>query len=144
MVKDFINHNLWDTEALEEITPRNIIGEIMSLNINVERYKEKPIWKIHSSGKFSLASAYQELRQKGDIFNNFEFVWNKVVPFKISFLLWRIIKRKLPLGNSLAKFGNNSNTDCVCCRDPTRETYNHLFASGEIAKWIWNWISIPL
>ncbi|KAF3619516.1 hypothetical protein FXO38_32887 [Capsicum annuum] len=32
----------------------------------------------------------------------------------------------------------------IASKEPIRETYNHLFTTGEMVKWTWGWISRPL
>ncbi|KAK6796411.1 hypothetical protein RDI58_004112 [Solanum bulbocastanum] len=143
MVKHFIHQNNWNKGTLETTLPRDIVDEVLTIKFEEDR-RDKPLWKLDSSGKFSCSSAFQDLRQKRPTLTQLEPVWNKTVPFKISFLMWRLHKKKLPLGNSLNKFGFTSNMDCVCCRSPVQESYNHLFAVGEMARRIWKWVSRPV
>lgn len=65
-------------------------------------------------------------------------VWHPKLPFKISFLAWRIIHRKLPLDDTLCKFGTNRECLCVCCAQKHKETGQHLFIDNNIARQMWN------
>lgn len=75
----------------------------------------------------------------------FKSIWIKEISFKISFFMWRLLKRKLPLDNALARFRINSSfSSCSCCRDAKQKNANHLFADSDLAKQTWTIISRPL
>lgn len=62
-------------------------------------------WMLIGSGNFTVSSAWNLLRQKGEQQMNFEKIWVKGLSFNISFFLWRLWKDKTPIDEVLAKMG---------------------------------------
>lgn len=60
------------------------------------------------------------------------------LPYRISFFLWRVWIRKLPIGDVLTKNGIDIFLRCRCCENPQPETIIHLFLIGESAKSFWS------
>ncbi|XP_019264449.1 PREDICTED: uncharacterized protein LOC109242076 [Nicotiana attenuata] len=75
-------------------------------------------------------------------------VWHKEVPFKISFLTWRVIQDKLSTEDRVAGFGIEIDPICHCCNNNNQnlitENVDHLFCLGEHAKKIWRFFAGPL
>jgi len=71
-------------------------------------------------------------------------IWHSKVPFKVSFLTWRIIKKKLPFQDTLHRFGINRHLTCFCCRSSQPETLQHVFVASETTFFLWNAIGNPL
>lgn len=66
------------------------------------------------------------------------------IPFKISFFMWKLLKKNLPLDASLSRFNIHKGLSCFCCRVACQETTDHAFAGSEMAKHTWDIISRPL
>ncbi|KAH0683061.1 hypothetical protein KY289_020813 [Solanum tuberosum] len=75
-------------------------------------HRYKPWWTKSSTGNFSVKSSWELLRQKADINEDLKRLWIKGLPFKFSFLAWRIWNEE--------------------------ETIEHLFLTGKVAIKIWN------
>ncbi|KAH0643516.1 hypothetical protein KY290_035016 [Solanum tuberosum] len=104
-VKEFWENNRWDFEDLEEVIPKHLVEEIRSVYTNFGENKDKPIWKLHPSGKFTLVSAFQELRQKEEIFNHYEApireTYNHLFAAReIAKCIWSWISRPLGIDSS--------------------------------------------
>ncbi|KAH0755906.1 hypothetical protein KY290_026176 [Solanum tuberosum] len=50
---------------------------------------------LNPSGKFTVKSAWEILRQPGDVLGDYKKLWIKGMPFKVSFLVWRTVVWKL-------------------------------------------------
>ena len=79
-------------------------------------HKDIVIWKPTDSGNFTCVSAWDICRYRGndDVVN--KFIWHKNVPFKMSFLLLRDLRLKLPTNENLTNFGVEP-AKCSCCRN---------------------------
>ncbi|XP_055826390.1 uncharacterized protein LOC129894767 [Solanum dulcamara] len=64
----------------------------------------------------------------------------QILNTKVSFLLWRALKLKLPTNEKLVQFGAEP-AECSCCYRPGLDTVDHIFASGNLAKHIWQQFS---
>ncbi|XP_071909825.1 uncharacterized protein [Coffea arabica] len=51
----------WNAQLLSQVLPRDIIAVVLSKSIPNEQSADEVVWMPATSGKFSLASAYQEL-----------------------------------------------------------------------------------
>nr|XP_009782237.1 PREDICTED: uncharacterized protein LOC104231013 [Nicotiana sylvestris] len=71
-------------------------------------------------------------------------IWHSKVPFKISFLAWRMLRKKLLLDDALFKFGNPMVSKCHCCIAPKYETQQHVFIDSEVAIKLWRSFGGPL
>ncbi|VFQ69807.1 unnamed protein product [Cuscuta campestris] len=90
-----------------------------------------------TDGKFTLASAKELLRPRRD--DEVEDTvlkrcWQKHLPYKMSFLAWRVLERCLPTDDVLARFGIALPSRCLCCSLPGRETITHIFYHGSMAR----------
>ncbi|WMV29500.1 hypothetical protein MTR67_022885 [Solanum verrucosum] len=79
---------------------------------------DKAWWTKNSKGTFTIKSAWELLRNKEEVHEDFSLLWRKGLPFKISFLNWRIWKGKLPVGQLLHSWSTNTSSDCSCCHSP--------------------------
>lgn len=58
---------------------------------------------------------------------NFNYIWNKGIPFKISFFILRLWKQRLPIGEVLVRNKMCDGVVCCCCEDGVQETIEHFF-----------------
>lgn len=103
------------------------------LTLGVE---DRAIWTATSSGSFSIASSWEQLRKKREVTRVEAKVWQKLIPFKKSFVTWRALHDRLPTDSKIAKFGRNLEAKCHCCVSPMleMESKEHLFCSGNFAR----------
>lgn len=71
-------------------------------------------------------------------------VWHKNIPFKLSFLCWRLIKAKLPFNDVICRFTDRRQLECLCCDTPQPETIRHVFINSEHAQKLWKNFGQPL
>ncbi|XP_060170728.1 uncharacterized protein LOC132601671 [Lycium barbarum] len=61
----------------------------------------------------------------------------------MSFFVWRLWQAKLPLDDTLKKWGFQFASRCSCCQTPQEETIAHVFLRSEVAQQIWKHFSGP-
>ncbi|VFQ77897.1 unnamed protein product [Cuscuta campestris] len=100
---------------------------------------DQALWQPKSNGVFSMKAVKDFLRPCGNVDIYLQNCWHTYIPFKMSFLGWRLLLRKLPLDSTLQKFGYVLPSKCSCCTKPTCETTEHVFAQSEVAKTVWKY-----
>ncbi|VFR00829.1 unnamed protein product [Cuscuta campestris] len=94
-----------DHDALPPDLLRQLRLELPSL---VSDHVDIPVWTPSTDGKFTLASAKELLRpRRNDEVEDIVLkrCWQKHLPYKMSFLAWRVLERRLPTDDVLARFG---------------------------------------
>ncbi|XP_075109238.1 uncharacterized protein LOC142181027 [Nicotiana tabacum] len=87
----------WDDQLLDQTFNEEIVEHIR-LNVHYEGsegYWDRPYWMPTPSGKFTISSAWKILRHRADPNQEFKLKWIKGLPFKISFFLWRLWRKKI-------------------------------------------------
>ncbi|KAK6792023.1 hypothetical protein RDI58_011104 [Solanum bulbocastanum] len=97
---------------------------------------DKTWWMGSTSGELTIKSAFDMLRCKR------EEEWRanmqgKQIPFKLSFLLWRIWKGRIATEENLKRMGVTIASRCYCCEEFEEETTQHLFLTAPIAQKLW-------
>lgn len=100
--------------------------------------RDKQWWMPNSKGNFSVKSAWDIIRSRKDPQKDILFIWEKGLPFKISFLMWRIWFKRIPIGEVLVRCRIVDSIECCCCNSHEQESFNHLFISCPDAKYLWN------
>lgn len=93
------------------------------------------IWKLNDHGNFTIASSWEYIRRKKEKSQLNSFIWNRKIPFKGSFLLWRALRQKLPTNDKLNSFGVDP-IECICCVRPGVDDIHHIFVAGNFANHI--------
>ncbi|VFQ96003.1 unnamed protein product [Cuscuta campestris] len=130
-----------DHDALPPDLLRQLRLEPPSL---VSDHVDIPVWTPSTDGKFTLASAKELLRpRRTDEVEDtvLKRCWQKHLPYKISFLAWRVLERRLPTDDVLARFGFALPSRCLCCSSPGRETITHIFYHGSMARRVWTYFT---
>ncbi|XP_019178136.1 PREDICTED: uncharacterized protein LOC109173355 [Ipomoea nil] len=70
--------------------------------------RDIPLWTVASDGMFSYSSAKAFLRPALPTVPDpiLAKCWHKHLPFKVSFLAWRVFRQRLPTDDILARFGH--------------------------------------
>jgi len=71
-------------------------------------------------------------------------IWHGKIPFKMSFLTWRLVQNKLPFYDTVGRFVDNIDSNCVCCKNMKTETINHVFLDSNVASYLWKNFGGPL
>lgn len=143
LLKEVFINGRWEWDKLETQLDNNMKSRIMELHISLdEQKKDKAVWTPTTDGKFTVGSAWDicgQKRRRGSIEGN---IWQRAIPFKMSFITWRAIHNNLATDDKIARLGIKVNSTCSCCdianQTQDLETVEHLFCFGDHAKRIWH------
>ncbi|XP_027060814.2 uncharacterized protein [Coffea arabica] len=85
---DFITNGTWDAQLLSRALPPGIIPLILQHPIPDGGRAAEPVWMPSTSGKFTLASAFGEVRQACNTSAVLSHVWHHRIPLKIAMEIW--------------------------------------------------------
>ncbi|XP_059310293.1 uncharacterized protein LOC132061510 [Lycium ferocissimum] len=143
-VQNFINNNNLNMNSLERVITNDLIQGVMDTEIGERQLPDKSIWTPTTNGNFTCSSAWQIVRQKQDVDLLAKMIWAKGTPFKISFFMWRLLRKKLPLDDRILSLGIQTDSNCNCCREQLPEKVDHVFTTSLFAMRIWNQMATPL
>ncbi|XP_039167699.1 uncharacterized protein LOC120293017 [Eucalyptus grandis] len=89
-------------------------------------------WNQHSSGSFSVASAWDFIRTKKERVSWDSFIWNSDIVPRNQFNLWLITKNRLPTQEFLIHYGRIVSGTCAYC-NATSDSIDHLFFNCRIS-----------
>lgn len=126
----------WDKNLLHQLFCQDVTEHIEN-TISCEKEREgwdKPWWMLTTTGKLTVRSAWEEIKRKKEVHEDFSNMWIKRLPFKIAFFLWRLMKQRLPIGEVLDKIGVTENSQCFCCTIKQQESILHVFLYSDMTK----------
>jgi hypothetical protein len=104
------------------------------VNVNLTAQPDVFIWKLTTSGIFSVKSLYLDYMNDHTKFLR-KYIWKMKVPLKIRIFMWFLHKKVLLTKDNLAKRNwQGSRRCCFCDQD---ETIQHLFIDCPFAKMVW-------
>nr|XP_027108979.1 uncharacterized protein LOC113728817 [Coffea arabica] len=136
---NFIINGHWDVNLLYQIMPREMVPSILEHPIPEEGGESEVIWTLTTSGNFSIASAFRDIRQARNKSMVFNTIWHSQLPFKVSFFMLRLLLGRLPVPDRLCKLGLHLPSKCFCCASASEESIEHLFSTGHIASTVWHY-----
>lgn len=134
-VHDYIIEGNWNYGKLADILPIDIVQQIANIPIGKACQEDYAMWEPEEDGYFSTKSAARELIQHKQTDNIRSKVCHSYLPFKISFLVWRLVQKKLPFDDTIGRFGINSVSMCFCCNIKKRETIQHVDSEAAVHLW---------
>ncbi|XP_059285936.1 uncharacterized protein LOC132039479 [Lycium ferocissimum] len=102
---------------------------------------DEPCWMLETNGKFSVKSAWEFLRHRESKQTSYRFIWEKGLPIKISFFMWRVWKGRISTDDILKRMMINIPSRCWCCEEHKEETVVHLFLTSSIAVKLWKFFA---
>lgn len=136
-VMDFLRNNRWNVQKLYNTFPSHVALYITSIELGNEEIKDYVIWNVTEDGHYSNGSAWNLIRNHRHINTSISNLWDKSIPFKHSFISWRIFFGHLPFRGALSRFGNNEDVDSVCCLVHQNDSIQHTFVEGKDTEHIW-------
>jgi hypothetical protein len=137
-VSELIKDGVWD---LSSFGFANIQATIQSICISdADDYWE---WKATKSGICTLASAWEQIRERGEIFEFYDMVWFPHSSPKMSACLLKAFNNRLPVRERLKRFGIIQEENCVLCTSAI-ETRDHLFFQCPYVSYIWSLCKLKL
>ncbi|XP_059310568.1 uncharacterized protein LOC132061909 [Lycium ferocissimum] len=109
-VRELIIEDRWNNEMQQILVPPNLHQYINQIQIFYRGRTDQCYWMLTQDGTFICASARENIRCRQNKNDTFNAVWHKDLPFKISFLIWRIFFKRLPLDNTTVKFRQGNTT----------------------------------
>ncbi|WMV30182.1 hypothetical protein MTR67_023567 [Solanum verrucosum] len=132
-VAHFLVDGKWNERKLRQLVPPLLIPSILNTKIQlVQGIKDTTVWKQTEATKFSCTSAWDMCRTKKEHTILNAQIWHKYILFKISFLLWRALRYKLPTNEILAAFEVEP-VKCFCCLKQGWDEVDHIFIQGHFA-----------
>lgn len=83
-IKELLINDIWDIGKLQDMVGPQLVTKIMETTRNLSNKKDVLIWLPNKSGSFSTKSAWDILRVKSARNVWFRWVWNKLLPNKMS------------------------------------------------------------
>ncbi|KAH0775105.1 hypothetical protein KY290_012242 [Solanum tuberosum] len=140
-IAHFLVNGKWNERKLRQQVSPLLIPSILNTNFQfVQGVKDIAVWRLTEAGEFTCKSALEMCRKKkaNAILNS--QIWHRHIPFKMSFLLWRAIRYKLPTNESLVNFGVEP-VKCYCCLQQGWDGVEHIFLQGHFAGHIWKFFA---
>ncbi|KAH0682740.1 hypothetical protein KY289_020492 [Solanum tuberosum] len=127
---------------------REMVGEDICKHVSTDlgngivvNERDKPWWMPNSIGNFTVGSAWKMVRQRKDKQHDIMVIWEKGITFRVSFLLWRMWFKRIPIGEVLDRCKIVDPVVCVCCSNSMAKTFDHLFVACPDANFLWRSIS---
>ncbi|KAM3203903.1 hypothetical protein P3L10_027312 [Capsicum annuum] len=142
-VATIVSDNRWNGQLLRNILPADL-SEYIIENIQVPSQLQEldtPYWMLETTGEFSVKSAWDYIILRGVKSNIYMYMWIKGLPYKITFMMWRSWKFKIPLDDGVKNIGFSLASRCNCCTRPPEETFGHVFLKEPIAKRTWEYFN---
>ncbi|XP_060210613.1 uncharacterized protein LOC132637558 [Lycium barbarum] len=145
-VRQFVQNGEWNMEVTLDQELAQHIKE--NIKVPVEEEDDEPCWMLETNGRFSVKSAWEFLRHRESKKTRYKFMWEKGLPIKISFFMWRVWKGIISVDDILKKMMINIPSRCWCCEEHQEETMGHLFLTSSIAVKLWKFfascVGIPI
>ncbi|XP_026451375.1 uncharacterized protein LOC113351648 [Papaver somniferum] len=101
--------------------------------------KDKLIWTIDLSGKFSVKSVVQLIRKKYPCVTWEKHVWNSTIHPKISTNVWKILRGACATEENYRKRGFHTVSKCYLCGNG-QDTMDHILWYCDFSEKIWHWL----
>ena len=124
--QDFITQGHWNVQLLPQVLPQEVIPTILGKLVSTKQLVDEVVWMPTTSGKFSLALAFQEVHQVCNTSIVLSRVWQNPTTLKVSFFMVRLLLGRLPLDDVLKTFGFHFPSKCVCCPCASVESLEHV------------------
>ncbi|XP_042065471.1 uncharacterized protein LOC121808983 [Salvia splendens] len=141
-VKDLWLDDHWNEEGLwilaeEAGLPDRVIDKILQITFD-GRSRDVGRWKLTGNRDFSLASAWNLVRDRGERRLIHSLVWGICIGPSISLFLWRLLSNRIPVDMKMQWRGITLSSKCRCCEKSLVELRLHLFVNGEATRRVWN------
>lgn len=135
-ISDLYGEHGWDSNLLSSNLPASMVQQVCAFSFHFIDEPDRLIWEPHASGLFSVASAFQVLRQKRTKRPALKVTWGSRIPVRISIFFWRFLNNLLPFPDVLQSYGFQLPSKCPCCDHV--DTLYHSFFDCPIAAAVWS------
>ncbi|XP_019432659.1 PREDICTED: uncharacterized protein LOC109339643 [Lupinus angustifolius] len=137
-VDDFIHNSNWiipDTLAIRHpMISKKIASTIVSEGM------DKFVWHNTNDGTLSLKATFACVCNHIPQLSGLKHIWSAHIAPSKSFILWRLLKNRMPMDNNLQKRGCAMGSICNLC-NTNAESTDHMFLQCPFAMYIWSWLS---
>ncbi|XP_041995737.1 uncharacterized protein LOC121745859 [Salvia splendens] len=141
-VEDLWMNICWNEDFVTDLLQEwGVPGEVWEDIRSVPRDtsgKDIARWNLTPHGNFTVASAWEEVRLRGEEMDIYKIIWDKGINPTISVFLWRLMANRIPMDEKVQWRGVALASKCRCCGKPDTESRLHLFVNGEAAREIWS------
>lgn len=125
--------NDWEIEDVARLL------EVLNTPPAISQRKDKPIWKLHSKGMFTVKSCYWRINVNQSVTKKWpwKLVWKTRSPLKVACFVWLVIRKACLTHEALQKRGMQFYSRCFMCEQKA-EVNNHLFIHCKAASKLWN------
>ncbi|XP_060183329.1 uncharacterized protein LOC132613329 [Lycium barbarum] len=113
LIKDARQNEVWNFLEFHQLL-EYLIELFQSIEFGDPNLPEHAIWMSSIFGNFTTKTAWKLVRQTRTNINTLEKIWHKFLPFKMSFIVWRALKRKLPFDDIIVRFNIDIVSRCHC------------------------------
>ncbi|XP_060190754.1 uncharacterized protein LOC132620045 [Lycium barbarum] len=140
-VSDVVTDGRWHVPAIRNNLPEDLAEYILTEVKPPAKPGgiDKPWWMLEKNGEFSVKSAWEYIRSRGEKKEVYKKIWVKGLPFKIAFLMWRVWHFKVPLDDVVKSWGYHMPSRYSCCVEPKEETVPHIFLRSATAQATWTY-----
>lgn len=82
-ISDLYGEHGWDSNLLSSNLPASMVQQVCAFSFHFIDEPDRLIWEPHASGLFSVASAFQVLRQKRTKRPALKVTWGSRIPVRI-------------------------------------------------------------
>ncbi|XP_042044338.1 uncharacterized protein LOC121790124 [Salvia splendens] len=140
-VEDFWSNFGWMEEEIFDMldewgVPREVCEEILRVPAN-SWAKDITCWALTPHGNFTVASAWELIRHRGEKLEVYDLIWGKGINPTISVFLWRLLDNRIPVDAKVQWRRVSLASKWRCCSSSNVETRLHLFLNGEATAAVW-------
>ncbi len=110
-------------QAERELCSR-LMTEVNAVSLSPGR--DEVMWRWDNSGRFSVKSLYNFLKDGGVVDRRWTQLWTIPTPLKVKIFVWLLIRKKVLTADNLSKRGWSGEGRCALCTNED-ETVDHLF-----------------
>lgn len=125
---------MWDRGKLEDVLPTSVVAQILSVPISSGE-PDLLRWALATDGMFHLRTAWELVRSWRPKDEVFAVIWQRHIPSRVSFFLWRLLHGFLATDDALCSRGFYMVSRCICGR--AVETARHLFLDCARVRQVW-------
>nr|XP_027088717.1 uncharacterized protein LOC113710068 [Coffea arabica] len=135
LLAEFHREEGWKGGRLASWLPPYLVQQILQVQLFPDQ-DDDMVWGDSSSGGFALKTAWAAVRQRGNVSSIDSRIWSGLIPLKISFFVWKVLRRMVPVDTILQNRGFSLASCCVCC-SAHPESLSHLLIDGPVATQVW-------
>nr|XP_027093592.1 uncharacterized protein LOC113713995 [Coffea arabica] len=136
LLAEFFDDMGCNVAKLEQWMPAQLVNQIQRIQLFPEQ-QDQMVWVGSPSREFSTKAAWEDIRQKRNTSLLDGFLLTSIMPLKLSFFAWKVLRSLVPLETVLKRRGIPLASRCPCCL-LEEESLVHLFVIGPVAREVWS------